>query len=172
MAMKRREFLYKTILLASTPLFGNEVVKYAKSITNATEPYQTITWVLNDIFPPSKNNPGIKQLNTIGYFHAVLNDKRIDDSEKKFIKNGTRWLNEESQEQFKSQYYSLNAKQREKLLRNISQKRWGDNWLWTLMNYMFESMFCDPVYGANLNQSGWKWLEYVPGHPRPKRVVV
>jgi len=170
--MKRREFLYITILLSSSPLFGSEGVIYAKNITNLKEPYQTISWVLNDMFPPSKHVPGIKQLNTIGYFHGVLNDKRIDDSQKKFIKNGVAWINEESQTMFKRQYYSLSAKQREKVLKTVSQARWGDNWLWTLMDYMFESMFCDPVYGANTRQSGWKWLEYVPGRPRPKRVVL
>jgi len=170
--MKRRTFLYNSILLAGTPLFGSDNRRYAKKITLLKEPYQTLEWVLNDLFPPSKSVPGIKKLNTIGYFQGVMQDRRIEKEEREFIANGIAWLNEACLKEHKKRYWSLSHEQREKILKKISLLKWGDNWLRSVMSYLFESMLCDPVYGANADMSGWKWLEHTPGHPRPLRVVV
>jgi len=171
--MKRRDFLCHSILFASLPLFGaGSPPGYAKKVAILKEPYQTISWVLNDLFPPSASCPDIRELNTMGYFKAVMNDPRIEKSEKKLLINGARRLHTESQREFKKRYYSLDPLQRENILRKISKKKWGDNWLWTLMKYLFESMLCDPVYGANTDGAGWSWLEHVPGQPRPTKVLM
>jgi len=54
--------------------------------------------------------------------------------------------------------------------KEFTSKEWGNDWLWYIINHAFEAMLSDPVYGANTNEIGWKWLNFIPGEPRPPRV--
>ncbi|MDQ1340849.1 MAG: gluconate 2-dehydrogenase gamma chain [Campylobacterota bacterium] len=160
--------MYGAVLFSGVLLFGAEKRGYAKKITILKEPYQTLFWVLNDIFPPIKDKLDIKKINTIGFFMAIMDDKRVEDDEKIFIKKGIERLSASSIELYKKQYISLNFLERDDILKTISKENWGENWLWTLLKYTLESLLCDPVYGGNIDQVGWKWLGHTTGHPRPK----
>lgn len=152
--------MYSSVLFTGVLLFGAERTYYAKKVTIIKEPYQTLFWVLNDIFPPIKDKIDIKKINTIGFFMAVMEDKRVEDDEKIFIKNGIEWLNASSIELYKKQYISLNFLERDNVLKTISKEKWGENWLWTLLKYTLESLLCDSKYGGNVGEIGWKWLGY------------
>ncbi len=167
----RRKFLRNSSLLIALPLVGAEAKYYAGQSDAGREPYRTISLVYDDMFPSAPGIPGAPELNSIGYLHGVMRDERVDEDEKKFIVNGAEWINEESSEMFKKEYYQLSLSQRQLVLGSVMQYNWGDNWLYTLMGYLFESMFCDPIYGANRDMSGWKWLDYEPGFPRPEKLV-
>lgn len=154
------------------PLFTVQAKFYAGESAAKPEPYRTIAFVYNDMFPSAPGVPDARELNSIGYLRGVMRDERIDEDEKAFIVNGAVWLNEESNEMFKRGYHELSSSQRQLVLESVLQYNWGDNWLYTVMSYLFESMFCDPIYGANKDMSGWKWLKYEPGFPRPEKVVL
>ena len=145
---------------------------YTRSVSILSEPFQTIGVLHRDLFPGSADIPSPAHLHALEYLGGVMNDPYIDKNDKVFIMNGAKWLNESSAETYAKPYYRLSVKQRQALLKEISRETWGDNWLWTVMSYLFESMLCDPVYGANIDQSGWRWLNYEPGFPRPKKVLI
>ncbi len=153
------------------PLLHAQSASYGSVDNTSKEPYRTIAIVHEDMFPATSTIPGAKQLNSIGYLHGVMRDERVDEDTKEFITNGAIWLDEESETMFKKSYHLLSLSQRQKVLDEIMEYNWGDSWLYTVMSYLFESMFCDPVYGANTDMSGWRWLEYEPGFPRPKKVL-
>ncbi|WP_345991193.1 gluconate 2-dehydrogenase subunit 3 family protein [Sulfurimonas sp. HSL-1716] len=168
--MKRRKFIaYSAVLLSST-VFAKEAGSYALQVSVLKEPYQTISMVINDLFPSGVGMPNPHSFNVIGFLKAVMQDKRVPAEKKKILRNGTGWINQKAQNHYIKNYIELSPDQRQKILKTISQKQWGDTWLWYLMNYTLEAMFSDPVYGANINETGWLWLDYKPGLPRPLKV--
>ncbi|MBU0633015.1 gluconate 2-dehydrogenase subunit 3 family protein [bacterium] len=170
--MRRRKFIQYSVILFGSTIFAKEIGSYALYVSILKEPYQTIAQVIDDLFTPSAGMPAPHSLNVIGFLKAVMEDKRVSNERKKNILDGARWINQSAQDHYIKNYIELLPDQREALLRKISQKQWGDSWLWYLMNYTFEAMFSDPVYGANRDKIGWKWLEYEPGFPRPMKVNI
>ena len=145
---------------------------YARSVSILSEPFQTFGVLHRDLFPGHGEIPSPAHLNALGYLAGVLNDPYLAAAEKRFLEKGAKWLNESADGSYGRPYYRLDARRRQALLLTISRETWGDNWLWTVMSYLFESMLCDPVYGANTDRSGWKWLKYEPGYPRPKKALI
>jgi len=119
------------------------------------------------LFPPEPGSPGAREINALAYLEGVLRDAEIDREERQFIRNGVGWLEDLLKDSPEKTFSGLNATQREKMLRKIEQSRAGENWLATLLLYLFEALLCDPVYGGNPNGIGWQWLEHQPGFPRP-----
>jgi len=99
-----------------------------------------------------------------------MKDPRVKDETKQILQDGVKWLNQTSKNSYMKNYKELTLSQKETLLKQISLKQWGDTWLWHLINFTFEAMFSDPVYGANINKIGWKWVEHESGLPRPLKV--
>lgn len=130
---------------------------------------QLLSSVLNLIFPGEQDSPGASDLNAVPYFHLVLLDTRVAQSEKELLQNGLLWIEEESEKQFGKKFLSLSLEQQQELLKRISEFSWGENWLSLLLNYLFEALLGDPVYGINPDGIGWKWLEHTPGYPRPNK---
>lgn len=125
----------------------------------------TMAVVQDDLFPKAKE----LHIDTVSYINKiVLHHSRISHSDKLFIKNGAKWLNEEAVKRYRQMYIKLTKKQREDLLTNIAQTEWGSSWIETMMGYIFEASFGDPIYGANRKEAGWKWLDFVGGKPSPK----
>lgn len=168
--MKRREFIQYSALLVGVSAFGVTHGSYAYHVKIMAEPYQTISVVIADLFPPNIAMPSPHSFNAIGFIKAVMQDKRVTQERKKTLIDGVKWLNQTTQNSYAKNYRELSLAQREKVIKQIAQKSWGDTWLWYLMNYTFEAMFSDPVYGANTKMIGWRWLGYESGFPRPPRV--
>lgn len=119
------------------------------------------------LFPSEPGSPGAREINALTYLEGVLRDAEIDREERQFIRNGVGWLEDLVKDSPGKTFSGLNATQREKMLRKIEQSRAGENWLATLLLYLFEALLSDPVYGGNPNGIGWQWLEHQPGFPRP-----
>ena len=172
--INRRIFLIGSASLFVSAVLAKTTVStpYARNFKPLDDPYQTIALVQEDLFHPSPGVPTLLQLNSIGFLKGSMLDDRIDQDEKNFIVNGVEWLHEESMEMYGKKYYQLLPAQRQAVLRSVSEYTWGDGWLYTLMSYIFESMLCDPVYGANIDGAGWKWLEHEPGYPRPEKIHI
>ena len=171
--INRRIFIFGSAAVLATASFAENIQPpYAQRFRPLDDPYQTIALVQEDLFPSSPGVPTLQQLNSIGFLKGAMLDEQIAQSEKNFIVKGVEWLHEQSIEMYEKKYYQLVPHQRQDVLRNISEYAWGDNWIYTIISYIFESMLCDPVYGANIDGSGWKWLAYEPGYPRPNRAGV
>lgn len=131
------------------------------------EPWETLSEVLQHLFPAADDTPGASDINAIVYLHNTLENPAADGEDRAFIANGAGWLNELTQERFHRPFTSLDTTQRETVLRQIEQSRAGERWLSLLLTYLIEALLADPVYGGNPNGIGWKWLEHQPGFPTP-----
>ena len=158
----RRTFLKSTFLttavlvMSGTELFG------------AVSPLQTISLVQEDLFPHAKK----LGINSPDYLVLILQHSRVSDDEKAFLRNGVQWLNEEAVAQYKQTYIQLSSNQRQDILQIVSKEKWGRNWIHKMLTYIMEAMLGDPVYGANKDGAGLKWLNHTTGMPQPKEVYL
>ncbi len=162
MLVTRRNFLKLGFL--SSAVF----VMSGCELFSVTTPLHTIRVLQNDLFPKAQE----LHIETANYIHLLLKSRYISDADKKFLKNGVKWLNETSVEMYKDTYTKLTFTQRQNVLQTISQTKWGDSWLYNMMTYIFEAMFGDPIYGGNTHEAGWKWLAFEGGKPRPTKAYV
>lgn len=131
------------------------------------EQFEIIQSVQQILFPADGNGPGAKDINAAEYLIWVLSDQNKDPDEVKYIIDGIDWVNETADELFSKKYLDLEQNEKEKLIANISKESWGESWLSVILSFIFEALLCDQQYGANPDGIGWKWLNYIPGQPRP-----
>ncbi len=160
--INRRSFL-KVGFLSSTVLIMNGCELFG--ITTSQE---TIAVLQNDLFPKAEE----LGIDTVSYMSIISHHSRISKSDKKFIKNGVKWLNEEAVELYKKSYINLPSQERQSVLNSIVQTKWGSSWLDTMMRYILEASLGDPIYGSNKKEAGWKWLSFEGGQPRPKKAFL
>ena len=129
--------------------------------------WQILDTVLKHLLPSEPNAPGAGEINALNYFQFIVADTSIDAGEREFITQGVVWLEDMSSNMEKTSFINLNEQQREKVLRKIEQSRAGENWLSTLLVYLFEALLADPAYGGNTDGAGWAWLQHIPGYPHP-----
>ena len=136
-----------------------------------TDPWLTLDATLMHLLPVSQNNPSsgpsAKDINALAYLHQVITVQPTSQAEKDFIVKGVGWLNGYSQSELDKPFVELSVEQKEVILLGISTSRAGENWLSTLLNYLFEAMLSPPSYGGNTNGKGWQWLEHQGGFPLP-----
>lgn len=133
------------------------------------EPWKTLNSVLEHLLPSSETGPGAKEIDAIGYLFNVINNQPTEKDEIEFIQNGVNWLNTYTQKKLQQDFYQLSLTQKENALREISQSRAGENWLSTLLTYIFEALLSPPVYGGNPKGIGWNWLKHQAGFPLPTK---
>lgn len=131
------------------------------------DPWLTLNAVLEHLLPSSDSGPGAKELHISHYLYNVVHHQPVSEEEKNFIKKGVGWLNGYSQSQLNKKFIDLSKEQKEKTLQAISRSQAGENWLNTLINYIFEASLSAPAYGGNPDGKGWQWLEHQAGFPLP-----
>ena len=142
-----------------------------KTKIQATTLFDSVTLLQDDLFPEIKDfGISTKNINAKNYLIFVLAHKKVSDSDKKFIKDGIKWLNEEALKLHNKLYPKLSHKQREEVLNSISKQSWGESFISTMLKYIFEALLGDPIYGINKDEVGWKWLKHKAGLPRPLEV--
>ena len=119
------------------------------------------------LFPSSTLGPGAKEVNIAAYLSFVLKDERIMKEDREHFLQGAVWLEESAFETYNKSFLNLSSTQKEELMQNIATQRWGKNFIYTNLGYVFEALLSTPVYGSNTNEMGWKWLEHNPGFPQP-----
>ncbi len=157
----RRQFLLASVGGAVTALMPS------LSFGSTIDPWQTLDSVQRHLFPSETDSPGAKEINALGYLRFVVADSTLDKTDREFILQGTRWLEDISMKLEKTNFSALSNANKERLLRHIASSDAGENWLSTLLLYICEALLTDPVYGGNTNQTGWRWLQHTPGFPRP-----
>ncbi len=131
------------------------------------ERWPVIDVVQQHLFPAEVKAPGAREINALAYLQFVVTDTTLDAEDREFITQGAVWMEGMAQQMHKASFTKLDEKDREAVLRRIAASDSGENWLSTLMLYIVEALLTDPVYGGNTDQLGWKWLEHIPGFPRP-----
>jgi gluconate 2-dehydrogenase gamma chain len=119
------------------------------------------------LFPDDGNGPGAADIHALEYLQWVLSDKEKDPEEVEYLINGIGWVDETAVEDTGRSYLDLNEGERETLIEKISKEDWGESWLSVILTFIFEALLCDPQYGGNPDEAGWKWLSHDPGQPRP-----
>ncbi len=145
--MNRRNFIKLTSLTLTSLAFSKE---------NQNE-WNTIKSVSSHLLPISK------EINFTRYLEFVSRDESFDEGDLDFLLRGAR-------EVVKRGYRdSLEDEKKEKILREFEKSNFGESWLSLLLNYTLEAVFCDPIYGGNENQKGWKKFNHKAGYPRPTK---
>jgi len=180
--MSRQNFVKGLILLGAisqVPFLSsckdskNEPIKDFKFGDKLSEnQLQTIKEVQNILFPNDGNGPSADVLNAHLYLEWVISDKRMDPSEAEYIVNGINWTNETAQEEFSADFINLSSREKEQLIKIISEEKWGESWLSVILTLIFEALHCDPLYGSNTDKMGWKWLNHNTGYPRPTKELL
>ena len=168
----RRTFLTRLSALASLTIISPVLLRCKSGDERNADIFSEKRWnilnlVQNHLFPSDKDSPGAKEINAGVYLQNVLLDPKIDPEDKKFILNGIDWTEETAAELLSQSILTMNKEKIEKVLRNMAEYQWGENWLSQILIYIFEALLTDPIYGGNPDGIGWKWLGHDPGLPRP-----
>ena len=131
--------------------------------------YLTIEAVLNVLFPDDGNGPNIYQINALEHICWVLNDLLQDPSENNFILDKADLCHQLTLELEHTSIHLLPIRKQRQMVESVYEQNWGSYWLSRLMTLLFEALLCDPAYGVNTDEVGWKWLEHRPGQPRPTK---
>ncbi len=173
---QRRSFLFgatktATALALAPMLLQLAACKRQEAPVNtlSQHPWPIFAAVQDILFPADGNGPSAHDIQAAQYLQLVIHTPDFDAAERKFILDGVAWLDQYAQEKNKSAFLSLNAQQKDAVLRAITQSNAGDRWIAALLNYVLEALLCDPVYGGNLKGIGWNWLQHQPGFPRPPK---
>ena len=161
--MKSRRTFFQTAFLGTSLLFIS-----GKGVFASVTPLQTLELVQVDLFPQTM----VENANAFAYLSVILKHSHISNENKQFLRNGTRWLNEEAVKEYKEVYTKLNKDQRQNILKIVAKESWGRGWIKTVLTYIMEATLGDPIYGINKNETGWKWLEHESGLPRPKETLL
>lgn len=164
MKLNRRQFLSATALVGVGGFLyikGQKVSFYASEI-------QTLLSVAYHLYPPSILGFGIKEMHLATYLVFVLKDERILQDDRDYLTRGATWIQEHAQELYKKSFIALKNDEKEILLKDAVAYEWGDSYVNYVFTYIFEAMFCAPVYGSNTNKQGWKFIEHKAGFPQPK----
>lgn len=156
--MNRRVFIKHSFLGAAASLIPKG------EILSGTTLFDTLAVLQEDLLPASKQFG----INAPAYMALVLNHPHIQKADKRFIKNAITWLNEEAINVYQTEYAFLEKTKRTALLENIRTKKWGENFLSSILGFFLEALLGDPIYGINNHERGWQWLSHTSGLPRPK----
>lgn len=165
--LSRRTFLKSAALASAATTLARPASATTHSVDLHIEPWQSINAVLEHLLPSSPTGPGAFEFNAIQYLYNVVNSQPTEPEETEFIKKGVGWLNGYTQGKLQQNFSQLSTADKETSLRAISQSRAGENWISTLLTYIFEAMLAPPAYGGNPDGIGWQWLKHQAGFPLP-----
>jgi len=134
-----------------------------------TDPWLTLDATLNQLLPSSPTGPSASEIRATAYLHQVMTVQPTEQDEKDFILKGVGWLNGYANSEKSADFAQLSFSDKEQLLRGISRSTAGQNWLNTLLGYIFQAMLSPPSYGGNPDGIGWAWLEHQAGFPLPEK---
>jgi hypothetical protein len=167
MFLKTRRTFFKKTALSTTVLILPRTELFASASI-----LDTLTFAQKDLYGDLQSAPSFNDINSRAYLSLILTHSRVDEDSKKYIKNGAVWLDEEAKQLYKKPYIKLSSQERQKTLKSISTYTWGENWIDTMLSFIYEAVLGDPIYGINKDSSGWNWLNHVSGLPRPKEPLL
>lgn len=165
----RRSFLLRMAGGSVLALFGRGTLAEEAETLDEARRWELLDAVQQHLFPSEADSPGAREINALAYLRFVVGDPKVDAEDRQFILEGAGWLEEIARDSAGQSFLGLNQDQREQVLRRIAGTPAGENWLSTLILYLMEALLTDPVYGGNPDGVGWRWLQHIPGYPRPPK---
>lgn len=153
--MTRRLFIF--LPLFSTLTFG------FFSFWRREDRWDVLESVQNHLLPKTKEYPSASEFESIRYLKVVSKDSSFDKDDLDFIFTGVQEI------QTRGYKIGLSSVEKEHILRQFSQQRFGENWISMVLNYTLEALFSDPLYGGNAKEIGWKTFKHNPGVPTPQK---
>jgi len=158
---KRRQFLIFSSLLGISPYINaKEFSKFEKDFKKVEA---TIAAVQKQMFPSGSQLPSAEEMNVTAFLFETVVHKSFDKDIRAFVIEGA----EELIQREKSRFQRMTASQKEKAMRAYEETNYGSSWLSRIMTLTMEGLFCDPIYGSNIKEAGWKALGSFGGQPRP-----
>jgi gluconate 2-dehydrogenase gamma chain len=173
--MDRRLFLVSSGLTLSAALLGR-LEAFAAAVPVPTpllgagiEPagWRILGLVHEHLFPSEPQAPGAREVNALSYLHFVMTWKGTDPVETEILRSGLEKLREIVAQPDGGTFEALDAQGREQALRTLEASEGGTQWITLVLDYIFEALLADPVYGGNPDGIGWRWLQFQPGRRRP-----
>ncbi len=131
------------------------------------EEMQNIYALQNVLLPEEGYGPSAAQMNAHQYFVWSLSDKHLPTSEKDYFVSKSIACFDLCKEQMGKSFHKLQPVEMENfLLKNMSEN-WFESYISKMITVIFEATLLDPIYGGNIDEKGWEWLEHLPGNPRP-----
>lgn len=162
MKTERREFL----ILGS--LLGLSSFVDAKASTSFEKDFKALKSlfmaVQEHLFPKGVSLPSASSVRSTDFLFATMKHSSFDKDIRAFVLEGARELDTRE----KGKFVAMNNTQKEKALREYEETRYGRSWLSRMMTLTIEGMFCDPIYGSNMKEVGWKSVGHTASFPRPK----
>ncbi|PHS37605.1 MAG: hypothetical protein COB07_10255 [Sulfurovum sp.] len=166
--MKRRQFLVLGSLIGLSSYIEAKEVSTFESAFKPVEP--TIAAVQEHLFPEGSQIPSARFMRVTEFLFETVAHKSYDRDIRAFVIEGARELEKRIKLDKRTQgrFVSLSSSEKEKALRAYEETNYGSNWLSRIMTLTMEGLFCDPIYGSNVKEAGWKALNAYGGFPRPK----
>lgn len=124
---------------------------------------------------PTDADPGANEANVAGYIDAQLTTSQIG-SFKGEILAGLRKLDELARAEGGQAFAALAGEAQDRILQRIQRgvrlegsRQGSRHFLLVLLTLTLEGFLCDPVYGGNRDEVGWKLLRFEMRPPRPRR---
>lgn len=163
----RRQLLCRGTVAAVAGPQAVRAATPANAELDITAFWSTVRALQEHLFPPVEGTPSAAEINADGYLSAVLLDPRVDPAERELLSRGVHLLDAFARRRYEQPFVALDEDARETILRRIEDNPEGQRWLSLVVYYLLEALLVDPVYGGNLNGTGWRWLAHDPGFPRP-----
>jgi len=160
--IKRRQFLVLGSLLGLSPYIEAKAVSTFERSFKSVEP--TIAAVQEHLFPEGSQIPSAISMQATQFLYETVAHKSYDRDICEFVIEGAKELDERTEGRFAL----LSSSDKEKALRAYEETNYGSNWLSRIMTLTMEGIFCDPIYGSNIKEGGWKALQAYVASPRPK----
>lgn len=160
--MRRRNFLiFSTILSLSPYIKAKEVNNFKKDFKKVEA---LIKAVQRHMFPAQSKIPSALSMNVTEFLFNTVMHQSYDRDIRDFVLEGA----EELAKREKGRFIAMSNDEKERALRAYEETNYGSSWLTRIMTLTMEAMFCDPIYGSNIKEQGWKALNAYGGLPRPE----
>jgi len=127
-------------------------------------PFKVIEAVQETLFPKGLKAPSASIFGATNYLVRVSTHSSFVKSDLKFLYHGADLLIN-----YEHDFLTMSPKKKDSILRDfVNSSGKAENWVALLLFYTLEALLSDPIYGGNINQSGWKWLNHNTGQPQPK----
>lgn len=168
--INRKRFLYTLAifgLVLQLPLNAcKRILKIGDTELKENEYFLMIS-ILEHLLPSENDSPGAADGNAAVYINEKYKNSLIGDTDKMLIKSGLERLELISNRLTGSSFQDIPNLDKEKVLRELESFKKGKQFLSLLLSCSFEALLGDPIYGINKDEKGWKWLDHIPGSPRP-----
>lgn len=126
------------------------------------DPWRLLQSMQNHLFPQNGTFPDAETVASVRFLKMVSRDASFDRSDLRFIFEGVEELRKRGWRTM------LPNGKKEALMQAFSKTVFGEKWISLVLNYTFEALLGDPLYGGNVHAKGWKSVGHHPGKPRPK----